>query len=163
MTLAGIVSNIREVQTRRKETMAYVTLEDQKGSVTAIFFPEIYQVGYDMLHGEEPLLVKGAVDVGEESVKVSATETTLLSTATDSSQHAAAYFTVHANRCDAGDMEALLQCLRRHVGKQDGYIKLIDEQSETLIYLGADLKLDIASSLKKEAERILGLGAIQFV
>lgn len=163
VTLAGIVSNIREVQTRRKETMAYVTLEDQKGSVTAIFFPEIYQVGYDMLHGEEPLLVKGAVDVGEESVKVIATETTLLSTATDSSQHAAAYFTVHANRCDGGDMEALLQCLRRHVGKQDGYIKLIDEQSETLIYLGADLKLDIASSLKKEAERILGVGAIQFV
>ena len=160
--LAGIVSSIREVQTRRKETMAYVTIEDLKGSATIIFFPEIYQGCYDLLHGEEPLLVKGTVDIGEESVKVIAAEATLLAKAADKPYHSA-YFTMVVNRSTADDIEALCRCLRKHVGKQDGYIKLVEERSETVIYLGEDIKLDLNHQLKKEAERILGIGAIQFI
>ena len=160
--LAGIVSSIREVQTRRKETMAYVTIEDLKGSATIIFFPEIYQGCYDLLHGEEPLLVKGTVDIGEESVKVIAAEATLLAKAADKPYHSA-YFTMVVNRSTADDIEALCRCLRKHVGKQDGYIKLVEERSETVIYLGKDIKLDLNHQLKKEAERILGIGAIQFI
>jgi DNA polymerase-3 subunit alpha len=160
--LAGIVSGIREVQTRRKETMAYVTIEDLKGSVTVIFFPEIYQGCYDLLHGEEALLVKGTVDVGEESVKVIAAEATLLATAADK-PYQSAYFTMVVNRSTADDIEALCGCLRKHVGKQDGYIKLVEERCETVIYLGKDLKLDLNHHLKNEAEHILGIGAIQLV
>jgi DNA polymerase-3 subunit alpha len=162
LILAGIVSSIREVQTRRKETMAYITLEDLKGSSTVIFFPEIYKSSYDLLHGEEPLLVKGTVDIGEDSVKVIAAEATLLATAAEKAYHSA-YFTMVANRSTAEDIETLCRCLRQHNGKQEGYIKLVEERSETLIYLGEDLKLDLTLPLKKEAERILGVGAIHFV
>jgi DNA polymerase-3 subunit alpha len=162
LILAGIVSSIREVQTRRKETMAYITLEDLKGSSTVIFFPEIYKSCYDLLHGEEPLLVKGTVDIGEDSVKVIAAEATLLATAAEKKYHSV-YFTMVANRSTAEDIERLCRCFRQHSGKQEGYIKLIEERSETLIYLGEDLKLDLTLPLKKEAERILGVGAIQFV
>jgi len=150
------------VQTRRKETMAYVTIEDLKGSATVIFFPEIYQGCYDLLHGEEPLLIKGTVDIGEESVKVIAAEATLLANAADKPYHSA-YFTMVVNRSTADDIEALCRCLRKHVGKQDGYIKLVEERCETVIYLGEDLKLDLNHDLKKEAERILGIGAIQLM
>ena len=162
LILAGIVSSIREVQTRRKETMAYITIEDLKGSLTVIFFPEIYKSSYDLLHGEEPLLVKGTVDIGEDSVKVIAAEATLLATAAEKTYHSA-YFTMVANRSTAEDIETLCRCLRQHSGKQEGYIKLVEEKSETLIYLGEDLKLDLTLPLKKETERILGIGAIQFV
>jgi DNA polymerase III subunit alpha len=163
LTLAGVVSSIREVQTRRKETMAYITLEDLKGSLTVIFFPEIYKGSYDLLHGVEPLLVKGTVDIGEDSVKMIATEIMLLAEASEKTHYSTIYFTMVANRSSAEDIETLCRCLRQHGGKQDGYIKLVEERSETLIYLGADLKLDLTLSLKKEAERILGVGTIQFM
>jgi DNA polymerase III subunit alpha len=162
LILAGIVSSIREVQTRRKEMMAYITLEDLKGSSTVIFFPEIYKSSYDLLHGEEPLLVKGTVDIGEDSVKVIATEATLLLAASEKTYHSA-YFTMVANQSTTEDIETFCRCLRQHSGKQDGYIKLVEERSETLIFLGEDLKLALTLPLKKEAERILGVGAIQFV
>jgi DNA polymerase III subunit alpha len=160
--LAGIVSSIREVQTRRKETMAYVTIEDLKGSATIIFFPEIYKGCYDLLHGEEPLLLKGTVDIGEDSAKMIAAEATLLATAAEKPYHSA-YFTIDVNRSAAEDIETLCRCLRKHIGKYEGYIKLIEEKSETVIYLGEDMKLELTLPLKKEAERILGVGAIQFV
>ena len=91
--LAGIVSSIREVQTRRKETMAYMTLEDLKGSSSVIFFPDIYRSAYELLHGEEPLLIKGTLDIAEDSNKVIAAEVTPLATAAEKS-HRAVYFTI---------------------------------------------------------------------
>ncbi|MDD5170024.1 MAG: OB-fold nucleic acid binding domain-containing protein, partial [Syntrophales bacterium] len=64
VTVAGIVSQIRESTTRKKEIMAYITLEDLQGSVNAIFFPEAYKAGYELLHSDEPLIVKGTLDIG---------------------------------------------------------------------------------------------------
>ena len=161
VTLAGIVSSIREVQTRRKETMAYVTIEDLKGSVSVIFFPEIYKTYCNLLHGEEPLLLKGVVDIGEENVKMIAAETTLLSKASDITYHSVC-FTIDVNRCAAADIENLSRSLRKYAGKNEGFIKLVEANSETMIYLGDDMKLDLVLPLKREVEQILGVGAIQF-
>ena len=38
VTVAGIVSQKREIPTKKKDTMAYVTIEDLKGSYTGIVF-----------------------------------------------------------------------------------------------------------------------------
>ena len=73
------------------------------------------------------------------------------------------YFTMFVNRSTVDDIEALCACFRKHIGKQDGYIKLIEERCETVIYLGDDIKLDLNRHLKIEAERILGINKIQFV
>jgi DNA polymerase-3 subunit alpha len=161
LIMAGVISSIREVQTRRKETMAYITLEDLKGSVTVIFFPEIYKVSHDLLHGEDPLLVKGSVDVGEDSVKLIAAECVPLATAAEK-PYRSAYFTIDVNRPQV-EIEALCHCLRQYPGKLEGYIKLIEEKSETVIFLGEDMRLDLTLPLRREAEQILGIGAIQFV
>ncbi|MBN2001524.1 DNA polymerase III subunit alpha [candidate division KSB1 bacterium] len=163
VALAGVVSSIREVQTRRKETMAYVTLEDLKGYFTVIFFPELYKQSYEILHGEEPLFLKGVADVADDSVKVIATEISLLTMATEQLNHSSAYFTLDASSSSIDDIEALYLCLRQHSGKQDGFIRLIELNSETLIYLGVDSKLDLSLPLKKETEQILGVGTVQFL
>ncbi|MCE5263529.1 MAG: DNA polymerase III subunit alpha [Deltaproteobacteria bacterium] len=161
LTMAGVVSSIREVQTRRKETMAYITFEDLKGSVTVIFFPEIYKTSYDLLHGEEPLIVKGTVDIGEDSTKLLATEASLLATAAER-PYRSAYFTVDVKQLP-DEIDNLCRCLRNHPGKQEGYIKLLEDKSETLIYLGEEMRLDLTWALKRETEQILGEGSIQFL
>jgi DNA polymerase-3 subunit alpha len=160
--LAGIVSNIRDVMTKRKDTMAYVTLEDLKGSASVIFFPDVYRSAYDLLHGEEPLLIRGTIDIGEENVKVIASEVTLLATATEKSHHAA-YFTVDAKKSSVENIEILGRRLKQFPGKYDSFIRLVEERCETVIYLGEDMKVDISVSLKKEVDQILGIGASQFV
>ncbi len=47
VTVAGIVSQLREATTKKKEVMAYVTLEDLHGSINAIFFPSAYRSAYN--------------------------------------------------------------------------------------------------------------------
>jgi len=162
VTIAGVVSSIRDVQTKRKETMAYILLEDLKGSADVIIFPEAYKTSYQLLHGDAPLLIKGIVDAGEESVKVIASEVTLLTEAAEQS-YSAVYFTVDMKQAAPEDIETLFSCLQKYTGKLDGYIKLVDPRCETLLYLGQDIKLDFSIPLRAEAERILGTGSIQFV
>ncbi|MHB8769700.1 MAG: DNA polymerase III subunit alpha [Syntrophales bacterium] len=161
--LAGIVSSIREVMTKRKETMAYVTLEDLKGSISVIFFPDVYRSAYDALHGDEPLLVKGSLDIADDTVKLLASEVTLLAAAAEKS-HTAVYFTVDSSRStSAEEVELLRRRLKLYPGKCDGFIRLVNETSETIIYLGDDTKVDLSVPLKKDADGILGAGASQFV
>lgn len=162
VALAGIVSHIREVTTRRKETMAYVTLEDLKGSAVVIFFPDVYKGASTLLHGEEPLLIKGAVDIAEDGAKVIAAEVTPLAAAVEKSHHAV-FFTVDVAKSSAADIAAFGQRLRQYPGKYEGFIKLIDRESETVIYLGEDIRFDLSLPLRMEAERLLGTGAAQLV
>jgi len=162
VALAGIVGNIREVTTRRKETMAYVTFEDLKGSSAIIFFPDVYRAAHTMLHGEDPLLIKGTLDVAEDGVKVIAAEVTILASAVEKS-HQAVFFTIDVEKSTSDDIAFLGQQLKRFPGKYEGFIKLVDKNSETVIYLGEDIKLDLSLTLRKEADRILGTGAAQFV
>ncbi|MHB9099710.1 MAG: DNA polymerase III subunit alpha, partial [Syntrophales bacterium] len=159
--LAGIVSNIRDVMTKRKDTMAYITLEDLKGSINVIFFPDVYRSTYDLVHGDEPLIVKGAVDVAEDNIKVIASEVKLLASATEKS-HNAVYFTVDVKKSSAEDIEKLGRRIKQYPGKYDVFIKLVEDRCETVVYLGEDVKVDLSLPLKKEADSILGIGASQF-
>jgi DNA polymerase-3 subunit alpha len=156
-----VVSNIRDVTTKKKDLMAYVTLEDLKGSITAIFFADVYRKASDLLHGDEPILVKGIVDVGEDSIKVIAAEVQLLSEALDLPFQAAS-FRFDTTRLADHDLEALRNLLRKHPGKAEGFIHLLDERSETVIHLGKGILFAPSKSLKEEADRILGTGATQF-
>ena len=162
VTIAGIVGSIREITTKRKDTMAYVAFEDLKGSANVIFFPDVYRQSYDLLHGDEPLLIKGTLDIAEDSAKVLAEEVMLLATAAEK-PYSTAYFSVNVSQSSPEDIETLYQRLKKFPGKQDGFIRLLEQKSETLIYLGEDMKLDLSMPLKKEVDRILGVGASQFV
>ena len=74
VTVAGIVSHKREIATKRKDTMAYVTIEDLKGSYTGIVFSDTYRDHRDLIDSDEPLLFKGTLDVTEESSRLVVSE-----------------------------------------------------------------------------------------
>jgi DNA polymerase-3 subunit alpha len=158
--------------------MAYVTLEDLKGSLTAIFFPEVYKKAYPLLHGEDPVLIRGIADVSEEDdtgadphvfnggktrdVKMIASEIETLVNAIDQPPRAV-HFRFDAGRLTMESLESLKRLLEKHSGKTDGFIDLLNGRSKTVIYLGVNCKLEPSGLLKKEADRILGAGATRFI
>ncbi len=162
VTFGGIVSNIRELKTKKLDTMAYVTIEDLKGSVEIICFGDVYRFASPFLHGDEPVLVKGVLDVNDESVKVKALEISLLSEVI-AQPFSAVHFRVDVDRYAPRDIEALHHIIRHYKGKHDGYLHLVNGKSETVVYLGRDIKLDINMHLKKEADQLFGDGTTYFV
>jgi len=71
VTIAGMVSALRKVRTKRGNDMGFVTLEDELTSVECVFFSDPWLNSRAALTAEVPLLVKGKLekrqtDAGEE-------------------------------------------------------------------------------------------------
>jgi DNA polymerase-3 subunit alpha len=64
--LAGIVRKVSTKTTRRGDLMARLELEDRRGSVEVLVFPETYRRSRDLLEEENVIFVKGAADVVTE-------------------------------------------------------------------------------------------------
>jgi DNA polymerase-3 subunit alpha len=160
VTVAGVVSGISEKTTKRKDIMCYITLEDLQGSINIIFFAELYKKFYSLLHGEEPIVVKGTIDLdsGEETPKIIALEVTSLSTSLEN-PYKQVRFMVDASKVSVESISSLISSMKKFHGKYEGYMHILNGKSETIVYLGDDFRLDINDKLKKEADGILGEGA----
>jgi len=162
VAMGGVVRELREITTKRKEIMAHMTVEDTKGSFAAVIFPDLYRKAYQVLHGEEPVLVKGTLDAGEEGVKVMASEVTLLADAVKK-PFSSVHFMIDVDRSTGEDIESMKELLQRYKGKCDSYAHLIAaDKSETVIRLGEDVKIELLDDMRREADNILGQGATQF-
>jgi DNA polymerase-3 subunit alpha len=77
--ICGLVSGLKEIVTKKGDRMAFLTLEDLKGFVEVILFPEVFKAALPSLRGGDPLLVKGILDLSEDHVKIKGTEVHTLS------------------------------------------------------------------------------------
>jgi DNA polymerase-3 subunit alpha len=161
VVFAGVVSNIREVTTKKKDIMAYITIEDLKGSVTVIFFADIYRSAFGLLHSEEPVLIKGTIDAGEEGVKVIASELTALANAGEQPYNTVHFF-IDVTKSSFEEIEFLNILLKSHKGKYDGFIHILNSKSEVIVYLGKECRLELTDNLKEEADRILGAASTRY-
>ena len=160
VTVAGVVSGINERATKRKDIMCYITLEDLQGSINIIFFAELYKKYYALLHEEEPIVVKGTLDVGggEETPKIIAQEVISLSTSLEN-PYKQVRFMVNANKVSVESISSFISSMKKFQGKYESYMHILNGQSKTIVYLGDGCRLDINDKLKKEADGILGEGA----
>jgi DNA polymerase-3 subunit alpha len=60
--VAGMVSALRQIKTKRGDKMAFVTLEDVNGSVECVFFSEPWARSQRALSEDQPVLVTGKLE-----------------------------------------------------------------------------------------------------
>ena len=87
VTLAGRVESVRKIFTRKRQYMAEVKLEDERGQMGVIVFPKLYGQCAGLLEDGAFLVVKGRVeqDSRDEALRVLAEAVTPLDDAADAS------------------------------------------------------------------------------
>ncbi|HEY8478132.1 MAG TPA: DNA polymerase III subunit alpha [Chloroflexota bacterium] len=70
VTLAGVVVDVRRIVTKRKDTMAIVTLEDLQGSLEVVVFPRVYAATADVWREDGVAVVTGKVEQREDRYQV---------------------------------------------------------------------------------------------
>jgi DNA polymerase-3 subunit alpha len=60
--VAGMVTALRQIKTKKGDKMAFVTLEDVHSSVECIFFSEAWALSQRALEAEQPVLVSGSLE-----------------------------------------------------------------------------------------------------
>ncbi len=68
--IAGMVSRVRRITTKKDQLMAFAQLEDLHGSVEVVVFPKAYEKTRELWQPDNMLLVRGKVQVREDEAKV---------------------------------------------------------------------------------------------
>ena len=68
--IAGIVDNIKIINTKLKEKMAFITLSDKTGSMECIFFPEKFKKYSSILYKDNIIFASGKLSVNDNKKKL---------------------------------------------------------------------------------------------
>ena len=158
ISIAGVISTLTERLTRKKDIMCNIVLEDLQGSVSIIFWADVYKKFYELLHADEPVVISGTIDVGDESLKIIAQDVIPLAKALEN-PYKQVRFMIDTDKVSPENIKTLYDTIKKYNGKYEGYIHILNGKSETVVRLGEQTRLDICDRLQREADGILGEGA----
>ena len=160
--IGGVVSNLKEINTKKGDRMAFVTLEDLNGVVEVIVFSDLYKTASLLLKGEDPVVIKGRTDAGEESVKIIASEVLPFEQAVGKLA-TSIHLQVRSSRLGREDFLAMKEIFEDSRGNCPVYLHLVlPEKQEAVIALGEEWKLNSGEQLIRRMKDLLGYEAVSF-
>jgi len=102
------------------------------------------------------------IDAGDETVKVIASDISPLSEASEH-PHQSVHFMVDISKINAGQIESSILCSEITRAVSDGFIHLLNGQSEIVIYLGSDIRLSSSIALTRAVDSLLGTGTTRYL
>lgn len=154
--IGGMVRSLKEINTKKGERMAFVTLEDLQGTIEVIIFADLYREIATLLKSEEPVLVSGTLGNDEDKVRVIASKVRPLSDLMNEKMRSIHILltTDSVSRENITKMKGLIQS---YSGECPVYFHIIiPEKSETVISLGSAFSVEPSSPLEKELEELFG-------
>jgi DNA polymerase-3 subunit alpha len=135
--VAGVIQSVKLRNNKSGKRYAVFSLEDRAGAVEAIVWPETYQKFEAVIHGDEPVVVRGKLDVDEDRAQIILDDLRPLNSAL-----LAAVREVHIHtrreRLENGALDALKNLLLGHRGKALAYLHLELEVGREAVFLLGD-------------------------
>lgn len=156
VTIAGMVSTSKEIMTKKGNRMAFITLEDLKGHVEVVVFADVYKSSAHLLKMDEPLLIKGEVDAAEDTVKLLATQISLLKMQ-GGSKVLPLRIKVGSEKLSISKLKDFKMILGRYPGNIPVYLHLMgQENKETILKLPKELEMQWNEKVQSELQDLLG-------
>jgi DNA polymerase-3 subunit alpha len=138
--------------------MSFITLEDLKGVIEVIVFPEVYKSCSEVLKTDQPLLITGKVSKEEESETPKILASTIIPLS-EAPQRIplATHLTLNLSDIDTHHLQQLKQTLLNYPGECQTFLHLIGpRKSETILSLGSEFKVNPTPQLMDELKTIFG-------
>jgi DNA polymerase-3 subunit alpha len=157
--IGGILRAVKKKNVKSSgELMAYLTLEDDEGSVEVIVFPSLYKTAYELLKKDAVVLVKGSIDKDEKGVRLRGVE---ISDLEDADKKSVTRMEISLKV--SGESTQSLHQLRSLVSEYPGdcqlYLRIHGGRSQTVIATAIMIKPD--TSLVNRIESMAGRGAVR--
>jgi DNA polymerase III subunit alpha len=160
--MAGIVSGIRALKTRKGDRMSVFMLDDVGGSVEVVVFPEAYAKHAQLIDTDAMLLVRGKLDKDDESARLVATELLPIAALMERTTREVA---IHLKVPPHGrtTFEAIAELLSRHRGDRRVSLELDVRAPDRALRVRADVTQRVKPSerLVAELEQLCGSGSVE--
>jgi DNA polymerase-3 subunit alpha len=161
--VGGIVSGLRPLKTRKGDRMCVFMLDDARGSVEVVVFPETFKQSGHVAENGRMVVVTGKLERDDESARILATEVAPIEVLTERLATSVA-ITVITPPHDRTTVERLWDVLSHHKG--DRCVALTIEMRPPLKPMR--VKMDVhnqfrvrpSDSLVADIERVCGQGAV---
>jgi DNA polymerase-3 subunit alpha len=148
--------SLREVTTRKGERMGFLSLEDLKGSVEVICFPDVFRSALPLIQGDEPLCVRGHVEHGEEQCKVIASQVMDMEEV-KTMQAPPLHIILFEQRLEEGDIPRLREVIDHHPGARSMRIHLVLEEGQVAVLEPPEeMRVDTSATLREAFTAALG-------
>jgi len=156
--IGGILRAVRKKNVKSSgELMAYLTLEDDEGSIEVIVFSSLYKMVYQLLVKDAVVLVKGSIDKDEKGVRVRALEISNLEAAGKKSAKRME-ISLQTAQGRSENLQSIQSLVLEYPGDCQLYLRIRSDKAQTLIATGITIKPD--SALIKRIESMVGRGAV---
>jgi DNA polymerase-3 subunit alpha len=160
VTLGGVVASIKEIITKKGERMAFMTIEDMKGTCEVIVFSDVYRQKRQLLIEDTPILVEGMIDKGEETVKLIAREIYPL-TEIKIREKKQVYIDLEDRDLPAEQLEKLKKIILVHKGETGVVLRLYDQAHGFLtLSLPKELGVEPTTDFIDEVETLFSAGRV---
>ncbi|MCB9800120.1 MAG: DNA polymerase III subunit alpha [Candidatus Omnitrophica bacterium] len=161
VTLGGIVDQFKEIITKKGDKMAFVTLQDLRGSCEVVVFPSIYESSSALLKNDAIVFVRGKINARDDNPKVLADEIVPL-------EEVPKRFTrlVSIDLQTAGLEPSLLEDIRKilaaYKGRTPVYLSFRDPQGKVaVIDSGDDMRVEASDQLLESLEKLVGENSVK--
>ena len=158
--IGGIVSKLREINTRKGDRMCFITLEDLKGVIEVVVFSDLYKTCSELLKSDQPILVKGKAskDGDRDTVKILASKIIPLKDASKLSPPTT-HLTLNLSEINKKQLHKLKKIILNYPGDCETFLHMvIPQKSETVISLGNGFKVNPSSKFFNELKNLFGNG-----
>jgi len=159
--IAGIVSGLRALKTRKGDRMAVFMLDDVDGSVEVVVFPEAFAKHATLIEADAMLLVRGKLEKDDETARLVAAELLPMAALVERTTREIAIH-VKPTLNSRSTFEALAELLSRHRGDRRVYLEVDVKGDNGPLRVRADVmqRVKPTERLVAEVEQLCGQGSV---
>ncbi|MCC2680187.1 MAG: hypothetical protein K0R29_2763 [Pseudobdellovibrio sp.] len=152
VVIAGLISEYRELITKKGTRMAFGRIEDLSGSVELVIFPDTYAKFSNLLKEEKPLLVGGGLEVEEGNPKI------IVDTFApfDEVLRKTKKISMRLDKLEAGDFERLSSLLDSNKGSTDVRLVMTIDGNSIEVLPESPKQIQISDQFFEEIHQLFG-------
>jgi DNA polymerase-3 subunit alpha len=163
--LGGVVSALKLRNTKKGDRYSNFNLEDKSGFIEVITWPDTYKKCAELLGGDDPIFVKGRLEVGEDRMQVIANEVGALAEAMKNAKNGAGngklngekvHLYVRETEVSADELVRLRDTLLDYPGRSTVFLHMLGSDAETVIELPDQVRISSTPELEAIVERLFG-------
>lgn len=151
--LGGMIAGIKKINTRKGDTMAFLTLEDLTGTVEVLVFPRPYESNKMIIKVDEAVLIKGKVSGNGEEVKVICDDISTIESHLGGEVH------IKLESASSSLLDQVQMILSSFKGKSPVFFHL--EKEKKVYQSGEEYWVDLSKPVVKKLVDLLGKSGVE--
>ncbi len=156
VVVGGIVSEVRQLLTKRGEQMVFLRLDDVTGGIECVVFAGAYAAASELCAADRIVIVKGRVDHKEGETKLIAQEISAFESVRARRE---VRLRIDATRAPAGVVAELANLIRGYPGESPVLVDCVTSQGPLVLRLGPAYRVAADADFYAEVRALLGESA----